>query len=365
MNGNRGYEAGSQGSTPVEYDPTAPRYEGEAGLGGGEQAFGAPRGGEHDTLSYQVPQHDYMDTTPLDTTHQHQKEIGEQLLRDEIPKDNKKRNRVIAAVTGAAVTAAGAIAFGVLSGKDSSSASGPQSSTSTAAPANPGETSSTENSFENYTLETFPFEINGKTIRGVEGLEEEFGIDGLNNPDTTTMTKSLVDNVNKLMTFGTGEEKELYKDYVSPKDGTRGVEGVMNDFLLPSLPQVFGANPEEFVKPGSPYAGDFDNFKQPDNLYQMIKTGIIGNIRYPEDGVTKYEIASDEDIHTRDRGHDPSIIPVQAGEVDNSLSVEVDLNLVQGNVVMPIKWSFFAIRAPFGPHGEDQYRIGTFTRETR
>ena len=174
---------------PREYDGTQPRHH---DLGGGEEAFGAPRGSVHDTLDHdEAPEETAEDfEDPFDTTRE--QEIGHIALDPtKEKKSNKKRNAIIAAVTGTAVAAAGAIGFGVLGDKrtDDNQTAPPQDGTVATAPEKPGETT-TSTPEKEVTADTVELRVNGQTYIGIDDFYAKNGLFKENNPDLPLPTQA-------------------------------------------------------------------------------------------------------------------------------------------------------------------------------
>jgi hypothetical protein len=388
MSETRGYENLPQNpDVPPLPSPDKPRYEGTEGLGGGE-IFAPRTSGENE--EYQIPQSfsGTLETEPVDDDID--KRTADAFQTGDIPatqpeatpapaeKEAKKgllgtaKRKIGAAVVATAAVAgvAGALFLGGGSKQSDEPNENlpPQGEPVATATANPGEKTSEpveKNTFEQYTTETFPFMVNGETIVGEEALRDKFGFDGsvlngLTSSDeiAAAVAQEVNTKLNLVNTFGLGPEKEFYKDYVSANGMGKGIKAVAEDWLLPALDEIWGVTtPTEILKPGVP-ADDHDILESPKELTRIVKTSMIGNLDFPEDGVDQYEIT---DTSVMAAARDRALMPVPGAEdqinnvVLTSVSTikEIDENgLVKSETPEGEVIEYTAMRVP-GPNGED------------
>jgi hypothetical protein len=353
MDKYRGYETGGN---PVDTDPNTPDAP---NLGDGEII--APR----TSAEYHVPApaQELFDDS-------HARGIARDLLDDKIPEKKKfwTKGKTIATAAIAGVGLTAGLALGLTSKSTATNTPQPSDSMPSAgAPPVPGsETapSTQEVDFDSYTLETFPFEINGETIVGVEGLREKYGLDATANPDADSMVHELAGKLNQITSFGRGPEKDLYAKYVSPNGDGEGIRAVSHDFLLPALAEVWGATQSDILKPGAD-PSDYTDLEPPTQLLQMVEQAVIGNVKYPENGQLTYEV---KDIQTVASVYDSKLNagPGTTSSTDNNMRVEVKIDMMRdGRVTMAnTGWGFNAFRVPAGQSGKDQYLLSNFANYT-
>jgi len=353
MSEPRGYESPSnhQDMPPLP-NPNRPQYENPDQPVDTLDDMVAPRTSDE---QYHIP-----DTEPtlVDRT-------VETLKTGEIPVDDEKRMSFGKKVIVGLVTAAG-LAGGIGAGVAAVNSQSHDSNPAATSTPNPGEAPSTAEApqpetFDKYTLEDFPFEINGEKVVGIEEFREKYGIDGATHPDAPSITQGLVDQLNKLAYFAYDEEnRKYYEGYYNLDTGVHGALGVFEDYVVPALRETWGATREKIINPNAVddwaegYYKDLDNTIEP--IIQEIRSCVKGNLE--NNGLCHYEVV---DTVTRAKAHGFELKPVPgvSQETDTEFNNESFVTVQQGDSrKINEKFTYAAFRVPVGDKGRDQILFG-------